>query len=103
MASYSELFGIASNADLRNKIAAAIAHKADQIRSEADTVPNNANRRLWAKEAFANPEAMAARMIWAILAANQAQTVNNILGATDAAILTAVGNAVDVFATGPSA
>ncbi len=39
-------------------------------------------------------------MLWAILAQNNSLTSAQITGAADSAILTAVNNAVNVFATG---
>lgn len=70
------------------------------IRAEDAQTANHANRLLWAKAAFADPKAMAERMVWAVLAANRSATRAQIEGATDAAVLSAVAAAVDVFATG---
>ncbi len=101
MATYNELFALRSNADLRNRITAAIAVKCDEIRLEADTVPNYANRRLWAKEALTAPDAMAEKMMWGILAANRAFTSAQIAAAGDTALLSAVNDLVNVYATTP--
>ena len=100
MATYTELYDLRSNSALRNKIAIACIVAAEAIRTEAGATANHANRLLWAKAVFAAPDIEAARMMMALLAQNSAATVGQITGATDAAIQTAVGNAVDVFATG---
>lgn len=100
MATYNELFSLRANDDLRNRIAVACVVQAETIRTEDDGTANHANRLLWAKQVFADPIGEAARMLWAILAQNKALTVAQITAATDAQIQTAVGNAVNVFATG---
>lgn len=100
MATYAELFGIATNDTLRNKVAVAIIVAADTIRTEAAGTTNHANRLLWAHRALQDPSGMAKRGLWAVLAANKGATVANIEGATDAAIQANVDAVVDVFADG---
>ena len=100
MATYAELFTLRSNSDLKNKITVACIIAAESIRNEAPATANHDNRLLWAKAVFANPEVEADRMLWAVFAQNASATVAQITGATDAAIQTAVNNAVNVFATG---
>lgn len=100
MATYTELYDIANNATLLDKFTAAVAVQAEAVRNENVNTANHANRMLWAKQAFSDPRAMAVKMTWPILAQNAGQTKANILAATDANILTAVANAVDIFATG---
>lgn len=100
MATYTELSAIANNGTLLDKFSAAVAIQAEVIRNEAVGTSNHANRLIWAKQAFTNPRAMASSMTWAILAQNATFTNAQILAATDAALLTAVATAVDVFATG---
>lgn len=97
---YAELFGLRNNTPLLNRITAAVAVQAEVIRNESDQTANHANRLLWAKQAFENPQAKAKDMIWAILAANSAATEAAVMGATDAAVLSAVAAAVNIFATG---
>jgi len=99
MATYSELFDLRSNSALKNKITVACVIASELIRTEAPATVNHAARMQWAKAVFADPEAEAERMFMAVLAQNAAATVAAITGATDAAIQTAVMNAVDVFAT----
>lgn len=100
MATYTELAGIAASNALLDKFTAAVAIAAEVVRTEATGTTNHTNRLLWAKSAYSDPHAMAAKMTWAILAQNQAASNAAILAATDATIQTAVNNAVDVFANG---
>lgn len=100
MASYTELYGLWSNADLRNKVAVACIVAADMIRTEDVGTTNHANRLIWAKVALASPASQADTMLMAILAQNKALTVTAILGAADSALQTAVNNAVNILATG---
>ena len=100
MATYQELFNLHSNSELRNKIAVAICVAADDIRIEDGAVENHANRIIWAKQAFANPIGMADQMLTSIIISNRAAEVGAILGATDAAIQSAVDAVVDIFAQG---
>lgn len=99
MATLAELYTLRSNDALRNKIASAIAVAAHAVKNES-TGSNLVNRKLWAKDAFSDPEGMANRMMWAILAANEAASVATITGAIDADIKAAVMAAIDIFATG---
>ena len=55
MATYSELFDLRSDSDLRNKIAVAVIIAAETIRNESGATTNNANRLIWAKEASGRP------------------------------------------------
>jgi hypothetical protein len=100
MATYAELFTIAAQNQILDKVTAAVAIQAEAIRNEAGGTSNHANRLIWAKTVFSDPRQMAIKMVWAILAQNAAATASQIVNATDAATLTAVANAVDVFATG---
>lgn len=100
MSTYAELFELRGNTPLLNRITSAIAIQANVIRQEDSGVSNHANRLLWAKQAFTNPEEVAQTMLWGILAANSTATPAQITGATDAAILSAVAALVDTYATG---
>lgn len=99
MATYAELLTASSNDILRQKIRVACIIAAEKVRTESGATTNHANRLLWAKAVFANPEAEGNRMIWAVLAQNAAQTYAVIIGASDTAVQTAVDAAVDVFAS----
>ena len=100
MATYTELFGLNNNSDLRNKVRVACIVAAETVMSELDTVPNHANRLIWAKAVFTSPDAEAKRMFMAVLAANHDLTTAQITGASDEAIQTNVDNHIDLFATG---
>lgn len=98
MATYLELLNVATNDILVQKVRIACIIAAEKIRTEATTVTNHANRLLWAKTVFANPEKEGGRMIYAVLAQNSLLTLAAITTASDAAVQTAVDAAVDVFA-----
>lgn len=100
MATYLELYDLRTNSALRNRIAIACMVAAEAIRVENVAVTNHANRMIWAKAVFSNPDQAAERMLMALLAQNNALSVATITGATDAQIQTIVASAVDVFATG---
>lgn len=99
MATYAELLSASENDVLKNKIRVAVVIAAEVVRTEAGTVTNHANRLVWAKSVFTAPDTEAKRMMWAVLAQNQAATLAQITGATDATVQNAVNNAVDVFAS----
>lgn len=100
MATYQELFDLANESSLRNRIAVACLIAAEAIRIENVNTTNHANRLLWAKSAFTDYRGAGERMLPAVLAQNASLTKAQLLAATDAAMQTAVNNAVDVFATG---
>jgi hypothetical protein len=100
MATYAELLVASENPTLNNKIRVACFIAAEVVRTEGGATANHANRLVWAKSVFANPDQEAKRMLWAVLAQNASATLAQITGATDAAVQTAVNAAVDVFATG---
>lgn len=97
MATYAEMYDLSNNSVLLKQIATAVAVQADVIRIE--TPPANSVKRLaWAKAAISDPIAMGKSMQWAVIVSNRAFTNAQILGATDAAVLTAVAALVDIFA-----
>lgn len=103
MATYAELLTIAttaSGAALKDKIKVAAIIACDTIRSEADTVPNHANRLIWAKATLQDPGRAAEQLTWAVLAQNAGATVAQITGASDATVQTAVNSAVNLLAQG---
>ena len=95
MATYTELYGIRSDSALRNRVTVGCIVAAEAVRNESDQTVNHANRLIWAALVFANPEHEAERMLWAILAQNNAATVAAITGASDATLQTAVNAAVN--------
>ncbi len=100
MATYEELYDLRTDSSLKNKVTMACVISAESVMNELATVPNHANRLLWAKAVFANPAGEADRMYMAILAANSGLTVSQIQGATDSAIQTNVNDHIDLFADG---
>ena len=100
MATYDELLQAAKNGALTDKIMVACFVAADAIRQESAGTANHDNRLAWAKAVFENPERERDRMKWAVLAENKGLTLAQIVGASDAAVQTAVDQAVNIFATG---
>ena len=102
MATYDELSALlGSGADhdtLVNRIEVACIVAAEAIRTDASSPTNQAQRLVWANEAFKTPRAKATEMLPALLAANAGSPVADITGASDAVIQTAVDAAVNVFA-----
>lgn len=100
MATYAELLTASENPTLRNKVRVAVVVAAETVRTEAGAVTNHANRLLWAKAVFVDPNGTTDRMLWAILAQNRTATFAQIVGASDTLVQSGVDAAVDVFATG---
>jgi hypothetical protein len=98
MASYTELYDLGSNSVLRNKMTVACLVAAQAVMVEATSVANHANRLLWARDVFAEPNSMGQKMLMAALAKNAALTVAQITSAADAALLTVVSDAINLFA-----
>lgn len=97
MASYTELHalrGAASTEPLKQKIAVAIAIKANAI---AKLQAAEAPRKAWALAALANPGKDVDTILHYILAEHNTQTVGAITGAADALVQTAVNAAVDTL------
>lgn len=92
MATYAELFDLRSNSGLRNKVAVAVAKKAQAI---FDLATPTAKQVTWAGEAIENPVSKADALLNYVLAKNSASTVAQISAASDAAIQTNVDAAVD--------
>ena len=100
MATYTELRGLFNSSDLKNRASVACIVAAETIRGEDGGVTNHANRLLWAKQAFGNPNTAADKMLMALLAANKSAEVAAIEGVSDADLQTKVDAAVDLFADG---
>ena len=96
MATYTELYDQRSNDVLRNKIAVAVTVKAQDL---LDGTPTAAQVQ-WASEAIADPIGKAGMLLNYVLAANKDATVQQINGASDAAIQANVDAAVDVLISG---
>ena len=100
MATYSEVYGLHNESELINKVTVACIVAAEDIMGEDGATANHANRLIWAASVFQNPRGEAKCMYWALLAANNENTVAQITGASDTAIQVAVDDHIDLFATG---
>lgn len=97
MATYSELYTLGSNSDLRNKIAVAVSIKAAAFIAESTPT---ADKLAWASKALNSPVAEAVKLLPYVLAANNTLTVAQITNATDAAIQSGVDAAVNKLVAG---
>jgi hypothetical protein len=97
MATYAELYELRANSDLRNKVAVAVAVKAQTLLDAA--TPSN-SQVAWANAAISNPNAKAEVLLNYSLAKNKAMTVVQINGAADATIQSAIDGAVDKLIAG---
>jgi len=94
MATYTELFTLFSDSALAEKVASAVAIKADVVRAD---VSATTNQKAWAGRAFANPKSEANRFLIAVLAANESSTITNIQSASDTQIQTNVDDVFQLF------
>ena len=102
MATYTELFTLASDATLKQKVQVAMFVTALEIIAEdPKTVPFNEERRRWATRVLRDADTNSRDMLQAVLADNRAATVAQINAATDDAIKTSVGKMVNLFACNP--
>ncbi len=77
MATLLQVYQMQGNADLKNKITAAIAKKAFYIIDVEDAgVANHAARVTWSKSALLNPESIANQILWAVLQNTDIQAGN---------------------------
>ena len=97
MATYLELFALRSNSDLQDKIAVAVAKKAQAL-LDGETPTTAAVA--WAQEAIQNPKTKADALINYVLVKNSEMTTAQIVAASDAVIQTQVDTAVDVLISG---
>lgn len=102
MADYAQLRELLakSNSPLRNRVGVAMRVAAQTIRSEDDLTENHANRLVWARDVTIGRITVADGMLDEVIIANKDATPEQISGASDATIQTAVDTAVDFFATG---
>ena len=90
MATLTELSDLFDNPDLIKKISAALCIS---VKALLDATPTTADHQ-YAAKVFAAPNAEAHRILKDVLAVNEAQTVDDIINATDAQIQTSVDAAV---------
>lgn len=95
MATYLELFQLASDSDLQDKVAVALMAAAESILSQSPTAA--ADRVAWAGSVVEWPAGAARTTLRLVLAANRGLTVEGIRGASDAAIQANVDSLVDAL------
>jgi len=86
MATYIELRKLFKDSDLSNKVITATIVFAQELISGTPT----ANDKAWAASVFSNPDSEGKKILMGVLAINKAASVEDIQGASDAAIQTAV-------------
>lgn len=90
MATYTQIYNLVSDNSLRNRCATAMLIAANNMLAAAS--PTDPQKR-FAKEVFSDPTMWGQRVLMAVLAANAAQAVEAIAGASDAVLQTAVNAA----------
>jgi hypothetical protein len=95
MADYLELFSLASDSDLQDRIAVAITIEAQAILSTIPT-PDAAHVQ-WASSSMSNTQNMAKNVLKMVLAANKSLAVAQIQGASDAAIQANVNELIEAL------
>jgi len=100
MATYQELRRLFADGLLKNQIEVACIVAAEAIRTEDVGTANHANRLVWAKAAFTNPNVIRERMLMTLLAKNKDAAVGTIQTVSDATLQTLVDASVDLFADG---
>lgn len=99
MATYAELFGlIATESEVKNKVKVALLVAAKTICDEADTIPNHAQRKVWAREILNNVDSQIDKTFQILVASFRAQTIVGIQSATDTTIQQAVDSSVNFLA-----
>jgi len=103
MATYLELYELRSDEVLLSKVLVACIISAEIIRTNGDIgilwdAANHANRLIWARKVFADPNTESTRMYYCILASNRAVSKTVIQSATDTIIQEQVNSHVDLFA-----
>lgn len=96
MATYTELYDLRSNSELRNKVAVAVVVAAQAKLAGSPSAAEAA----WARGVSASPNHTAEAVINLILAANKDLTVSAITGATDTAIQSNVDAVIDGLVLG---
>lgn len=86
MADYVDLYAIISDDTLRQRVTVATIIAAEALIAGSPT----AGEQSWAAEAFDNPRGEGLKALRGVLAVNNAATIANIQGATDAQIQTNV-------------
>lgn len=92
MATYAELYALVNDSDLQERVAVALAVKADAF-IQAGSL--SAKQQDWI--AALNPIGMTKEYLWLLLAGNKAASVATIQAADDSTIQTKVSAAVDAL------
>lgn len=98
MATYDECLLAAEDPGLFKKVRVAVLVAVDIIRQEVNTTPNHVLRMVWARQVLEAPDTEARKMMGIAVVQNRTSTLSQITGALDAAVQTAVNNAIDVLA-----
>jgi hypothetical protein len=98
MATYSQIYNLHANSELRNKVTVACSIAAQAILSEATSTDNHAARLLWARAALVNPQEEATRMMWGILGNPTIQNAG--AASTDGDVQWVVNSLINTFAAG---
>ena len=98
MATLTELYNLWNESALLNKIVQACKVAAYEILAEPDSTTNHANREKWAIAVMGNPSHWGTIMMRVLISKHHALTPAQITGATDASLLDAVREVVNVFA-----
>ena len=92
MASYEELRSLFGDTTMRARVEVAVVLKAHAILQEEAP---SADRLAWARGILSSSKSEAEAMLKYALASNASLTLEQLRGASEAALLTAVGEAVD--------
>ena len=90
MATYVELRNIFSNDELSNRVDIAVIIAANNLLSGTPTI----NDQKWAAHVFSKPRVEGEKALMAVIATNNTATVEQITGALDSTLQTAVNTAV---------
>lgn len=95
MASYTDLYDLFTDPNLKERMAVAVIVEADAIRlnGAATTAMKG-----WARAALADPDRSALMALRAVIGQNSSATIAAITGATDAVLQAALHNAVPLLA-----
>jgi hypothetical protein len=97
MANYAELYAKIGDTNLKNRLAIAVAVKAQSL---FDLATPTAAQVSWAESAIANPHSKAEPFFLYLLAKNKALTIEQIDAVTDTAMQTAIDALVDKIVAG---
>ena len=86
MATYTELYKLFNDSELRNRVVAATVIAAYALLASSPTL----NDRVWFSAVMANPKGEGLKAFTAVLAANAGLSVTAIQGASDSVILSEV-------------